>query len=255
MRKLGTVDIVTVKTMTKVLKVSNLKKSFGSIEAVRNVDLEISKNQILALIGPNGAGKSTTLRIIATISTPTSGTVTVCGQDIIKDAKEVRKIISYLPEEAGAYKNLTGINYLKFMAALFSDEKQKQQEYIDFAREIAKGLDKRLNDKICTYSKGMVRKLLLARAVMTKPKLAILDEPTSGLDIINAMEIRKTIKELSRSGMAVLLSSHNMLEIEFLAEEMALINKGRIHDAGSAKELKEKYHAQNLEEVFIEAVR
>ena len=97
----------------------------------------------------------------------------------------------------------------------------------------------------------MTRKLLLARAVMHRPKLAILDEPTSGLDVVNSFEIRNIIKQLAKEGMAVLLSSHNMLEIEFLSERVALINKGAIEAVGSPDELKKRYEAENLEDVFV----
>ncbi|HVY67310.1 MAG TPA: ATP-binding cassette domain-containing protein, partial [Patescibacteria group bacterium] len=105
------------------------------------------------------------------------------------------------------------------------------------------------------YSKGMTRKLLLARTVMNRPRLAILDEPTSGLDIVNGLEIRKTIRELAGQGMSVLLSSHNMLEIEFLSDRVGIIAQGRLMEAGTPKDLKAKYGAANLEEVFMKLSR
>ena len=236
--------------MPLAVEVKNLVKSYGKIQALAGIDFNVKESEIFALIGPNGAGKSTTLRILATILSPTSGTASVYGFDIIKDADNIRQIISYLPEEAGAYKNLSGTGYLQFMASLFTDNTAKQKEYINFAKEIT-GLGKRLNDKVKTYSKGMTRKLLLARTVMIRPKLAILDEPTSGLDVVNAMEIRGIVRDLSKQGMAVLLSSHNMLEIEFLSDRVAIIHEGRIHETGSPHELMQKYNAQNLEEVFL----
>ena len=240
--------------MPQAVEVKNLSKSYGKIQALAGIDFDVAENEIFALIGPNGAGKSTTLRILSTVLTLGGGSVSIYGLDIKKDAEEIRKIISYLPEEAGAYKNLKGLSYLKFMAALFTDDKNKQKEYVDFAIKIS-GLGDRLKDKVKTYSKGMTRKLLLARTVMTKPKLAILDEPTSGLDVINAMEIRNIIRDLSRQGMSVLLSSHNMLEIEFLSDRVGIIYQGKIHEIGTAKDLKQKYNAKNLEEVFMEVTQ
>jgi ABC-2 type transport system ATP-binding protein len=234
----------------KALEVKNLIKNYKEVQAVKDVSFEIGQGEIFALVGPNGAGKSTTLKIVATILTPTSGEVFINGEDITKNSNEIREMISYLPEEAGAYKNLSGHNYLKFMAAIYTDDHIKQKEYLKFAEEIC-GLGNRLKDKIKTYSKGMTRKLLLARTVMSRPKLAILDEPTSGLDVINAFEIRNIIKKLASEGMAVLLSSHNMLEIEYLSHRVALIDKGVIRAVGTPKELKEEYRAQNLEEVFV----
>ncbi len=240
--------------MENALTVETLKKVYGKHEAVKGISFDVRPNEIFALIGPNGAGKTSTLRIIATILTPSSGNAYVYGMDVHKEAEKVRQVISYLPEEAGAYKNLTGIDYLKFMAALFAQDKSAERRYVDTAREIC-GLGDRLKDKIGTYSKGMTRKLLLARAVMTRPKLAILDEPTSGLDVVNALEIRRSIKEFARSGMSVLVSSHNMLEIEFLSDRVGIIDKGIIHRVGTPTELKQQAGAQNLEEVFAEVAK
>ena len=117
------------------------------------------------------------------------------------------------------------------------------------------GLGDRLNEKIGTYSRGMIRKLLLSRAVMTRPKLAILDEPTSGLDVINALEIRKMILQLARDeGMSFLLSSHNMLEIEYVSDRVGIISGGHLMVTGKPEELKTRYGAANLEEVFERVV-
>ncbi|HUT95959.1 MAG TPA: ABC transporter ATP-binding protein [Candidatus Paceibacterota bacterium] len=234
----------------KALEVKNLVKDYKEIRAVNGVSFEIGKGEIFALVGPNGAGKSTILKIVATILNLTSGEVVIEGENISGNADKIRKFISYLPEEAGAYKNLSGNDYLKFMAAIYTDDKFKQKEYLKFAEEIS-GLKEWLKRKIKTYSKGMTRKLLLARTVMSRPKFAILDEPTSGLDVINAFEIRNIIKKLASEGMSVLLSSHNMLEIEYLSHRVALINKGEIKAIGTPQELKEQNQAQNLEEVFI----
>ncbi|MFA6308307.1 MAG: ABC transporter ATP-binding protein [Clostridia bacterium] len=241
-------------TMDEALKIIDLEKSYGNLHALKGISFDVKPNEVFALIGPNGAGKTTTLRIIATILKPSSGSARIYGFDANKEAEKVRKIISYLPEEAGAYKNLKGIDYLNFMASLFAPDKKSHDEYIEIAREVS-GLGVRLSDKVSTYSKGMTRKLLLARAIMTKPKLAILDEPTSGLDVINALEIRRTIKEFASRGMAVLVSSHNMLEIEFLSDRVAIIDNGKIHAVGTPSELKKTYNAANLEEVFVEVVK
>lgn len=238
--------------MNTAVDVQNLGKDYGSFQAVKEISFSVRPGEIFALIGPNGAGKSTTLRMLATLLKPSRGTASIGGLDVAKEAEKVREIISYLPEEAGAYKNLKGIDYLKFMAGLYAATPKDEARFVERGKKIS-GLDKRLNDKISTYSKGMTRKLLLARTVMVEPKLAILDEPTSGLDIVNAMEIRNIIQNLAKEGMAVLLSSHNMLEIEYLSDRVGLIAKGSLHDVGTAEELKKKYSAQNLEEVFIAA--
>lgn len=236
------------------VKVENLEKDYGKVKALKGISFEIKEGEIFGLIGPNGAGKSTTLKILATLLTPTGGRAKVFGYDVVKDGDEVRKLISYLPEEAGAYKNLKGIEYLQFMAKLYAKTGKSYEKMLELGVRLS-GLGNRLNDKISTYSKGMTRKLLLARALMVEPKLAILDEPASGLDIINAYSIRQTIKQFAREkGITFLISSHNMLEVEFLCDRVALINEGVIVETGSPKELKEKYEAENLEEVFMSIV-
>src|SRR3989339_1009076 len=240
--------------MENALTVRNLTKKYGNVEAVSDISFTVRPHEIFALIGPNGAGKSTTLKIIATLLSPTSGEVFIYGLDTKKEAARVRELISYLPEDSGAYKNLTGMQYLQFMAGLYSDNVKKMKDYVELGKEIS-GLDLRLKDKTSTYSKGMTRKLLIGRTVMVSPKLAILDEPTSGLDVVNAIEIRDKVKEMTNHGTTVLLSSHNMLEIEMLSDRVAIIDKGKIHEIGTPQDLKEKYKAENLEEVFVKATK
>jgi len=231
------------------LQVKDLSKDYGRIKALFDVSFDVEEGEIFALIGPNGAGKSTTLKIIAGLLSPTSGSVAIKGRDLRRESAEIRKMITYLPEDSGAYKNLSGMEYLRFMSALYADDRTEENSFVQKGVEIC-GLGARLAEKTSTYSKGMVRKLLLARTIMSDPALAILDEPTSGLDVINAMEIRKIIKRMAKDGMTVLLSSHNMLEIEFLSDRVGIINSGWLHEIGTAASLKEKYKAENLEEVF-----
>jgi ABC-2 type transport system ATP-binding protein len=237
----------------KAVEVRELVKDYGSFRALRGISFEVNEREIFGLIGPNGAGKTTALRVIATLLQITSGSIKVFDFELPKGAGEVRKIISYLPEEAGAYKNLTGKGYLNFIAKFFG-EGQKFQNMVQRGTEIA-NLGERIDDKVDTYSKGMTRRLLVGRALMANPKLAIFDEPTSGLDVINAQEVRKIINSSVEAGMAVLLSSHNMLEVELLCHRIALINDGSIIASGTATEIKNKYEAKNIEEAFVRAVR
>lgn len=240
--------------MENILEVKELSKKYSKVFAADKVSFNIGKGEIFALIGPNGAGKTTTIRMIATLLTPTAGDAVVSGHSVVNEPSKVRECITYLPDEAGAYKTMKGIEYLKFMAGLFTTDSREIEKYIEKAKNI-NGLGERLNDKIGTYSRGMIRKLLLSRAVMTSPKLAILDEPTSGLDVLNALDIRKTIKRLAKEeNMSFLLSSHNMLEIEFVSDRVGIISKGHLMVTGRIDELKERYNAPNLEEVFERVV-
>ena len=237
------------------IEATNLLKTFGNITALNGLSFTVTQGEIFGLIGPNGAGKTTTLRIMATLIKPSSGSASIFGLDVEKNASEVRKVISYLPEEAGAYKNLSGWEYLEFMANFYPLDKEAGQAAVEEAAKIS-GLGERLKDRVKTYSKGMNRRLLLARALMMKPKLAILDEPTGGLDVVHAFHVRRIIQDYAKNyGVTVLLSSHNMLEVEFLCNQVALINEGKIIGQGSPQELKSRYGAGNLEDVFMEATK
>jgi len=241
-------------SVNAAVEAKDLTKIFGSVRALDGLNFSIKKGEIFGLIGLNGAGKTTALRITSTLLLPTSGTVTVFGHDVVEEASEIRNLISYLPEEAGAYKNLSGIEYLRFMARFRVDNKVAVNDLVDVASEIS-GLGERLKDKVKGYSKGMKRRLLVARALMTKPKLAILDEPNSGLDVLHSVHVRTIIKRYAKEhDVTVLLSSHNMLEVEYLCDRVAIINKGKVVVEGSPEELKTKYKAVNLEEVFGEVV-
>jgi ABC-2 type transport system ATP-binding protein len=233
------------------VEVKNLVKNFGTTKAVKGITFTIDKGEIFGLIGPNGAGKTTALRVVSTLLQINSGEVRIMEHDVKKQSDEVRKLISYLPEDAGAYKTLTGRGYLTFIANFFAEK--NTQKMVEKGIEIA-DLGERIDDKVDTYSKGMKRRLLVGRALMTDPKLAILDEPTSGLDVINAQEVRKIIKDTARKGTTVLLSSHNMLEVEYLCDRIALIDEGKIVEEGKPQILMDKYNANNIEEVFTRVV-
>ncbi len=235
---------------SQAVKVAGLRKVFKDVVAVRDVTFDVNEGEVFGLVGPNGAGKTTTLRILATILKPTAGSVTVFGKDIVRETDAVRKMISYLPEEAGAYKYLTGLEYLKLMSNVYGKGTDALEDGIKLS-----GLGEALNRYVSTYSKGMKRRLQVARTLMVRPKLAIMDEPTSGLDVVHAVYLRDSIREYVRKyGITVILSSHNMLEVEYLCDRVALISKGRIALIGRPKELMEEYGAKNLEEVFVKVV-
>ncbi len=236
----------------QLLTVQHLVKRYKKTCAVRALSFHINPGEIFGLIGPNGAGKTTTLRIISTLLSKSEGSVTVCGHEVAKSPHLVRKTISYLPEEAGVYKNLKGNEYLRFIAGFFA-KGEARKAMVERGETIA-NLGERIRDKVSTYSKGMTRRLVIARALMTQPQLAILDEPTSGLDVINAHEVRNIIKSSVTDERAVLLSSHNMLEVEYLCDRVALVSEGRILETGTPTSLKERYDTNNMEEIFMTVV-
>ncbi len=235
------------------LEMHDVRKSYGEREAVHGITLEVHEGEIFGLIGHNGAGKTTCLRMISTLLKITSGSISVFGHDVDTDSDEVRRIISYLPEDAGAYKDMTGRGYLEFMANFF-ETGEARDRMVAHGIELA-DLGDRIDSKVDTYSKGMMRRLLIARAIMPNPKLAIMDEVTSGLDVINAYEIREIIRDIAASGVTVIMSSHNMFEVDMLCDRVGMIDQGNLILLGTPSDLKKEYDAENLEEVFVKAVK
>ncbi len=239
--------------MTDALVLNDVHKSYGNREAVHGISLNVKEGEIFGLIGHNGAGKTTTLRMISTILRITSGSISVYGHDVATEPDKVREIISYLPEDAGAYKDLSGRAYLEFISRFFKSG-DEQKAMVEKGIEIA-DLGDRIDSKVDTYSKGMMRRLLIARAIMASPKLAILDEVTSGLDVINAYEIREIIRKLAENGVTVIMSSHNMFEVEMLCNRVGIMDQGNLILLGTPAELKERFGVNTLEEVFVKAVK
>ena len=237
--------------MADALVVSELSKLYGDHLAVDNVSFSVKEGEIFGLIGPNGAGKTTTLRMISTLLTMSSGNISVHGKSMRTDADDIRKMISYLPEDAGAYKDLTGRAYLRFMAGFFANG-EDMEKMVSKGIEIA-NLKERIDSKVSTYSKGMMRRLLIARAIMPGPRLAILDEITSGLDVINAFDIRDIVRNIAKNGVSVLLSSHNMFEVDQLCDRVGMIDGGKLILIGTPEERKTKFGVTTIEEVFIKA--
>lgn len=240
--------------MTPALDVQHISKAYGKKQAVNDVSFQIGEGEIFGLMGMNGAGKTTILRMLATLLHPDSGDALIAGHSITKEPELVRASISYLPDEAGAYRSMTGRRYLQFIAGLYFKDEKAQKECVALGEEIC-GLGDALSRKINTYSRGMTRKLVLARTVMPKPRLAILDEPTSGLDVLNSLDIRKTIRRCAKEyGTAFLLSSHHMQEVATTADRCAIMKDGIFLAEGTPQELLTKYNAATLEEVFERAV-
>ncbi|WP_123537721.1 ABC transporter ATP-binding protein [Halosimplex salinum] len=237
---------------TQAVQVEGLRKRYGDVQALEGLSFEVRPDEIFGLVGPNGAGKTTTLRTLATLLNKDEGTVTVAGHDVEADPDAVRRAIRYLPEDAGAYESMSGRQFLEFVADFYA-QGAAADAMVERGVEIA-DLDERIDDDTQAYSKGMTRKLLLGSALMTDPHLAILDEPTSGLDVKNSKTVREVVKEFPGEERSILLSSHDMLEVEYLCDRVGLLNDGVIVTSGSPEELMAEYDAENLEDVFLEVV-
>jgi len=231
--------------------VENLVKIYGRDSVgVDGLSFKVDSGEIYALVGPNGSGKTTTLRIISTLIKPTRGSVYVYGVDVVREPLRVRSMINYLPEEAGAYRDLSGLDFVKFMLSLRFNGRELE-EAVEEAVEIA-DLGNYLRKPVRTYSKGMKRILAVSTVLASKPKLLMLDEPTTGLDVERSLYVRDLIRYYNKQyGITVLLSSHNMLEVEYLSHRVGILYKGRLIAEGTPEQLKKSLNALNLEEVFI----
>jgi len=229
-----------------VVEAKEVYKNYGKVQALRGASLTVKEGQVYGLVGPNGAGKTTLLRILAGLAKPAKGSVKVCELDPYRNYEEARRYIGYLPEDANTYDLLTGYEHLVLYANLYG----ASSDSIKYGVELA-ALGSRLYDLTKTYSKGMKRRLLVALVLMRRPKVALLDEPTAGLDVHASLSVRRAIRKyVVETGATVIVSSHNMLEIEYLCDKVGLIYGGKIIAEGAVDELLGKYGAKNLEEVF-----
>ncbi len=231
------------------VSVTNLRKSFNNKEILKGITFQVDKNVIFGIIGPNGAGKTTTLRVLAGIIRHYQGDVKIFELPPTK-ARE-KGYISYMPEDAFPYDRLTGLENLEFYAKIYTKNKEEYEKFLENGIKIA-DLGDRIYDKTQEYSRGMKRRLMIARTLMVMPKVAILDEPTSALDVESAVRIRKLIREM-KGETTIVLSSHNMLEVEYLCDDIVLISNGEIVARGTPKEIVSKMGVKNLEEAFLVA--
>ena len=240
----------------KTIELIGVEKEFKKgVKVLKGISLSVNRNEVLGLVGPNGSGKTTTLRIIATLLKPTRGNVYVYEHSVLEEADSVRRLLSYLPEEAGVYERLTGWENLFYYAVLYAGNWMKAKEIAGYGAKLS-GLGEDINRIAGEYSRGMKRRLTLARTLMVKPKITLLDEATTGLDVFSAVGIRKTIRQYTEKyETTIIFSSHNMLEIEHLCDRVAFILNGEIVTVGKPIEIIEEYNANNLEEAFVNLVK
>ena len=230
---------------------TDLRVSFGSVRAVDGISFAIDPGEVYGLLGPNGAGKTTTIRVLTTLIAPDSGTVSVFGHDVRREAMRVRHLIGYLPQQISADFALTGYENVWLFARLFDLPRRGREERV---RELldAMGLDEARDRLVGTYSGGMVRRLELAQALVNRPALLVLDEPTIGLDPLARGDVWDRVQELrAETGMTVLLTTHYMEEADVLCDRVALMHHGRIRAEGAPAALKAVLGPQaTLDDVF-----
>ncbi len=220
-----------------MIEVSELKKSYGSVEALRGVSFSIAPGQIVGLLGPNGAGKTTIIKILTGYLQPDAGQVTVDGLDVLTHTREVQARIGYLPENAPLYPELSVQHYLKMMAELRQIPQGEQRARLTDAIQ-ATGLQEHLTRPIGTLSKGFRQRVGLAQAILHRPKLLILDEPTVGLDPTQIVEIRRLIHRLAEHS-TILFSTHILSEVEALCDRALILINGLVKTDAKLSELEE----------------
>jgi ABC-2 type transport system ATP-binding protein len=222
-------------TNSFMLDVRNLNKSFGEVYAVKNLNFQIPKGEILGFLGPNGAGKTTTMRIITCYIPATSGTVRVDGLDTVNDSLEVRRRIGYLAENNPLYSDMTVGEYLTFVGEIRNLSGEKLRSRVDEMFTVC-SLTGMENRQIAHLSKGYRQRVGLAQAMMHNPDLLILDEPTSGLDPNQIIEIRQLIRQIGAQK-TVIYCSHILSEVSATCNRIMIINNGQIVGSGTAEEL------------------
>jgi len=227
-----------IETRMKILEIRNLKKSYGKVKAVGGISFHVERGEIVGFVGPNGSGKTTTLKMVTNLIWPDEGTIRIGGYDLMKSRKNALSHIAGIVENPGLYANLTGMDNLKFIQGLRKVSHTRLNECIELT-----GLGDHLKRTVAKYSLGMKQRLALGMSLLTNPELLLLDEPTNGLDPTGVIELRKMLEQMrATQGMSILFSSHQLGEVEKLADRIVYIRKGLLVDV--------EEEVQDLESIY-----
>jgi len=232
------------------IRIENLTKKFEDVTAVDSLFLEIGKGELFGLLGPNGAGKTTVIKILCGLLEPTSGSIRVGGHDVQKEAAKVKELIGVCPQDTATYSFLSGRENVELFGNLHAMPKEKLKKNTEELLEkmsLSDDADRRLGK----YSGGMKRRINLIMALVHDPEIAFLDEPTVAMDPQSRHAVWDFIRELKRRDKTIILTTHYMEEAEELCDRVGIIDHGKLIALGSPKQLKDKFKAKDLEEVFI----
>lgn len=237
--------------MEAIIEVKNLVKKFKEFAAVDNISFTVKHGDIFAFLGPNGAGKTTTIKMLTTLLHPTSGFIRVNEKDPVTEEDDVRKSFGIVFQDPSLDDELTAYENMEFHGVLYGVPKDVRRKRIEYLMKMVKLWDRK-DDLVKTFSGGMKRRLEIARGLIHHPKVLFLDEPTLGLDPQTRNNIWKHIKELNKKeGMTIFFTTHYMTEAEEVANEIAVIDNGKIIEIGTLDTLKKKTRTKSLEEAFL----
>jgi ABC-2 type transport system ATP-binding protein len=210
-----------------MIETRDLTKMYGELYALDRLNLQLERGDVYGFIGPNGAGKTTTMRILATLLTPTWGEASVCGYSIYNGAKDIRRVMGYMPDFFGVYDDMKVIEYLEFFAAAYRIKGPERRKKCEQVLELV-DLGYKRDALVTSLSRGMTQRLGLARVLLHEPQVLLLDEPASGLDPRARIEMRGLIKELRNMGKTILLSSHILPELADICNKIGIIERGKL---------------------------
>ncbi len=225
--------------MAVIIETRGLTKHYGSIKAIQNLDLSVEEGAIYGFVGPNGAGKTTTMQIMTTLLQPTSGDVLVAGYSAIKQPRDVRRVIGYMPDFFGVYDDMKVWEYLDFFAACYDIPENTRPPLIRDLLDLV-DLGHRADDMVDSLSRGMKQRLCLARTLTHDPQVLILDEPASGLDPRARVEIRQLLVELANMGKTIFFSTHILADVEEVCTQVGIIEAGELVMEGDIEEMQRR---------------
>ena len=235
-----------------MIQLTSLTKRYGSFTAVDAIDLQVPKGELFGFLGPNGAGKTTTLRMIAGILRPTSGTVRIADVDVAANPMAAKSILGYIPDRPYIYEKLTGTEFLRFVAGLYS-QNGKQIEHRGRELLALFDLDEWRDELVESYSHGMRQKLIISSAFIHKPDVIVVDEPMVGLDPKAARILKDLFREYTRRGHTIMMSTHTLEVAETMCDRIGIIQGGKIRALGTMDELRASSATgtQGLEDIFL----
>lgn len=235
--------------METIISIKDLRKSYGTKEVLKGINLEVSRGEVIGYIGPNGAGKSTTVKIMLGLVADFDGEISILGQDIRNGDVDYKSKIGYVPETAEIYENLTAQEYLTFIGELYGmDYEQVDQKAIKLMELF--GIGDVYNARISSFSKGMKQKTMIIAALVNDPDILFLDEPLTGIDANSVMVFKEVLEQLAKEGKTIFYSSHIMEVVEKLSSRIILINDGQIVADGNIDDLKNSSMESSLENIF-----